>query len=286
MGKIRVKTVGDEEQEALEAQKKAVKKAEKKARLSAAEFTDNDGQAREAADAESEESTEASSPIEESANEQVETVEEAPKEAKKPKKEKFVKVKQRSANYTAKIIQIDKNKTYSLADGIDLLKKVKMTKFDETVELHINTTEAGISGTVVLPHGSGKEVRVAIASEEIIAEVEKGKVNFDILVAEPAMMPKLAKVARVLGPKGLMPNPKNGTISSNPEEAAKKFQGGQMSFKTESKLPVMHLIAGKTSFEDKALAENITTILKTIKKDKIRKVVLKSTMSPAILIQA
>lgn len=274
MGKIRVKTVGDEEQEALEAQKKAVKKAEKKAR-EAAESGETTEEPETPNTDTSSLSTEASA-----------ETEETNPEVKKTKKEKFIKVKQRSANYTAKVVQIDKNKTYSLSEGIELLKKVKMTKFDETVELHINTTEPGISGTIVLPHGSGKEVRVAIATEELIAEIEKGKVNFDILVAEPTMMPKLARVARVLGPKGLMPNPKNGTISTNPEEAMKKFKGGQMSFKTEPKLPVMHLIAGKTSFEDKALAENIQTILKAIKKDRIRKVVLKSTMSPAIIISA
>lgn len=254
MGKIRVKTIGDEEQEALEAKKLADKKA-----------------AKEAAKAKEE------------VNETVEVTEEAVEEKapKKTKKEKFVKAR-RSANYSSKAMEIDKNKIYSLSEGIELLRKVRMAKFDETVELHINTIEAGISGQVKLPHGTGKDIKVAIADDAVLAEVEKGKINFDILIASPSMMPKLAKVARVLGPKGLMPNPKNGTISENPEDAAKKFQGGQMSFKTENKIPVIHLSVGKMSFEDEKLADNIKTVITAIKRDRIKKVVLKSTMSPAI----
>jgi len=180
------------------------------------------------------------------------------------------------------MVEIDKNKVYSLPEALELLRKVKMTKFDETVELHINTTEAGINGQVKLPHGSGKEVRIAIASDELLSKIEAGKIDFDILIAEPAMMPKLARVAKVLGPKGLMPNPKNGTISENPEEAMKKFQGGQISFKTESKIPVMHLTVGKMSFGSDMLSENIKTIITAVKKDRITQVILKSTMSPAI----
>jgi large subunit ribosomal protein L1 len=209
------------------------------------------------------------------------------KPAKKTKKAKFIKKSnKRSANYTAKVMEIDKNKIYPLSEALELLRKVKSAKFDETVELHINTTEAGISGQVKLPHGTGKELRIAVADDAVLAEVEKGKINFDILIATPSSMPKLAKVARVLGPRGLMPNPKNGTISENPEEAMKKFQGGQISFKTENKLPLIHLSVGKTSFENKQLEENIKTLFTAIKRDRIKKVTLKSTMSPGIRIQA
>lgn len=276
MGKIRVTTIGDEDQELKDKQERVVKKAEKEARDAASEDTQDQNAKNEA-------------PEEVKLNQEtIETAEEQEKPAvKKAKKEKFAKKgKSRSSNYTAKVIQIDKNKTYSLNDALELLRLVKLAKFDETVELHINTTETGISGTMTLPHGNGKEVRVVIADENIIAEVEKGKINFDILVAEPSMMPKLAKVARVLGPRGLMPNPKNGTISENPQEAAKKFMGGQMGFKTESKNPLIHLSVGKTSFTDKQLEENIKTALTAVKKNRIRKVTLKSTMSPGIRINA
>lgn len=269
MGKIRVKTLGDEEQELKDKAEQEAKRAEKKAR-------------EEAEESQSEDSDNASAQTTEAPSEQTAT-EKKPKAKKK--KEKFIKKKERSEAYKAKVMEIEKNKTYSLTDGLELLRKVKIAKFDETVELHINTTEAGISGTVKLPHGTGKEIRVAVADDAVLAEVEKGKINFDILIATPDMMPKLARVARVLGPRGLMPNPKNGTISADPAEAAKKFQGGQISFKTESKLPLIHLSVGKTSFEDKQLEENIKTIFTTIKRNRIKKVTLKSTMSPGIRIQ-
>jgi large subunit ribosomal protein L1 len=168
---------------------------------------------------------------------------------------------------------------------LELLQKVHLAKFDEAVELHINTVSDGISGQVKLPHGTGKEVKVAIATDAVLVDVEKGKIDFDILIATPDMMPKMAKVARVLGPKGLMPNPKNGTISAKPEEAAKAFQGGQMHYKTEAKMPVMHLVVGRLSFKNDELSENIKTVLSKIGKEKMRKVVLKSSMSPAIRLQ-
>ncbi len=275
MGKIRIKTIGDESQEEAEKKKAEVKRAEKMARETASEAIEQPEQPQPEPAASSQQ----------------------PEAVKRPKK-KFAKAKKRSANYKAKVVEIDKNKVYSLPEALELLRKVKMAKFDETVELHINTTQAGISGQVKLPHGSGKEIRIAIATDELIEQIEKGpprvgepsesrrgKIDFDILIATPVMMPKLARVAKILGPRGLMPNPKNGTISDNPEEAMKKFQGGQISFKTESKIPVMHVSVGKTSFENNQLAENIKTIIQAVKKDRITQIVLKSTMSPGIRLQ-
>jgi len=283
MGKIRVTTIGDEEQELKAKEERDRKKAEKKAREEATENKEETTEKSEPSESTSQ--PEESETLKPESQEETKT-EEKPQVKTKTKKEKFIKKKVRSDAYKSKIMSIEKNKTYSLTDGIELLRKVKIAKFDETVELHINTTEAGINGTVKLPHGTGKETRVVIADDAVLSEVEKGKINFDILIASPDMMPKLARVARVLGPRGLMPNPKNGTISQNPEEAAKKFQGGQISFKTESKLPLIHLSVGKTSFEDKQLEENIKTIITAIKRDKIRNVTLKSTMSPGIKIHA
>jgi large subunit ribosomal protein L1 len=271
MGKIRIKTFGDDATEAEEKQKKSVKRAEKKARETAEEKT-------------SEEETEQTDQITQQTKPSSEiSTEPESLQPKKAKKEKFLKkTKRRSTMYLEKAMEIDKSKLYPLSDGLILLRKVKIAKFDETVELHINTTETGISGQVKLPHGNGKELRVLEADDELISEIEKGNIDFDILIASPSFMPKLARVAKVLGPKGLMPNPKNGTISENPEEAMKKFQGGQINFKTESKSPIIHLSIGKTSFEDKALSENITTIIKAIKKERIKSITLKSTMSPGI----
>lgn len=254
MGKIRVKVLGDEEQE-QEKQKKAKVKKEQK-------------QARESAGA----------PVEEKVAASV--------EPKKVKKEKFAEKKKstRSSSYQAAVKLVDKTKTYAVTDALSLLEKLKRGKFDETVELHINTTEPGISGSLTLPHGTGKQLRVVIADDKIIAQVEKGNIDFDILLAHPSLMPKLAKVAKILGPKGLMPNPKNGTITTNPEEAVKKFTGGLVNYKTESKTPIIHMSVGKISFGDKKLAENIKTVFANINGGKIKTATLKSTMSPGIKI--
>ncbi len=216
-----------------------------------------------------------------------------PKKSKKVSKyaaKKGAKGRERSENYKKALAQVDKSKQYSIKEALALLDKTHLAKFDETVELHINTASAGLSGQVTLPHGTGKNVRVAIlapskdakAADDLLKEIESGKINFDILVATPDAMPKLARVAKVLGPRGLMPNPKNGTVSPNPEAVAKQYEGGQMHYKTEAKTPIMHLAVGKLSFGPEKLEQNITAMLKAVKMENIKKVVVKSTMSPAV----
>jgi len=128
-------------------------------------------------------------------------------------------------------------------------------------------------------------VRVAVADEKLIEEIESGKIDFDILLASPSIMPKLARLAKILGPRGLMPNPKNGTITDNPEALIKKYEAGQINIKTEAKAPVIHLAVGKMSFGEKKLADNIESAVNAIKKENIQKIVLKSTMSPGIKIK-
>lgn len=262
MGKIRVKTFGDEVEEQKDAKKLEQKREDKKQRAEAKEVVEETPTG--------------------------ETKVEPKKE--EPKKEK-VKIKKdqkafHSQKYDDLATKVDKNKVYSLSEGLDLLEKVQRGKFDETVELHLNTSTPGISGNITLPHGTGKITKVAIATDALILEIEKGTIDFDILVAEPQMMVKLAKVARILGPKGLMPNPKNGTVSTNPEEVAKKYEVGLISFKTEAKNPLLHLTVGKVSFGKEKLTQNIQDLLKAVKKANIVNVTLKSTMSPGIKIKA
>lgn len=285
MGKIRIKTFDESspEDEAKLRAKKEAKKAEKIAKK--ASKSDVVSPSEEVTTPE--ETVQTPVTTVESPAETVATVQEtveSPKEEKKKKKEKFAKVSQRSDSKRHKenLTFVSKNQSYSLDQAIEALKKFKKSKFDETVELHINTKEKGISGQVVLPHGTGKTLRIKVADDTILAEVEKGKINFDVLVAHPSMMPKLAKVARVLGPRGLMPNPKNGTIAENTDEAVKKLSGGQISYKTESSAPVIHAIVGKVSFEDKKLSENIKTFLGSVGIANIKTATLKSTMSPGI----
>lgn len=269
MGKVKVRELGSEEEQNQKNESKRKKGEKQKVHLSGM----GGGQRVKAV-----------GPSEEELAKTIEQAESEPKkEGKKEKKAKFAKQKhQRSKNYQGLVANVEKSKTYSLSEALDLLEKIKRKSFDETVELHINTTDPKISGEISLPHGTGKEIRVAIATDEVLAEVEKGKVDFDVLLAEPQMMPKLAKVAKILGPKGLMPNPKNGTITANPEGAAKKYKGGLVFFKTETKAPVLHVSVGKMSFGKEKLEENIEAMLSAIKKENIQKAVLKATMSPAV----
>jgi large subunit ribosomal protein L1 len=274
MGKIRVKSFGDEELEQKEAEEARLKK---EAKIAAAK-----GMAKTVEEPK-EEKTEAGEVTEE-VEAETETVEEAPKAAAKTKKE-IEQEAFHSKKYQTLVDQYDKTKVYSLKEALELLEKLQRKSFDETVELHLNTVSTGVSGQITLPHGTGKVTRVAIATDELIAEVEKGIINFDVLVAEPTMMVKLARVAKVLGPRGLMPNPKNGTITPKPEEVAKKYAGGQINFKTEAKAPIIHLTVGKISFGPEKLTDNIEALIAAIKKANIVNATLKSTMSPGLKIK-
>lgn len=275
MGKIRVKTLGDE---SLEAEQKNETKKRKESKKNAKAPGAKGGERLVAVGPTEEELTQTIIPQEA----------EAGKEEKKPKakKEKFKKETKRlrSKSYQTTAAGIDRKKIYPLKEALMLLSELKRAKFDETVELHINTTETGITASVTLPNGTGKKTRVAVADETLIAQVEKGKIDFDILLASPQIMPKLAKVARVLGPKGLMPNPKNGTVTSNPAEMIKKYEGGHMQLKTEAKFPIIHLSVGKLSFGEKKIEENIRTVLEAIPSAKVQNITLKLTMSPGVKI--
>jgi len=187
-----------------------------------------------------------------------------------------------SQRYLAAKAKIDKTKTYPLAAAVKLLREVSLAKFDATIEFHASLTCDKLSGELQLPHGSGKKVKVEIASEATLTKLNDNVIEFDILLAEPTMMPKLAKYAKMLGPKGLMPNPKTNTISDKPEELKKKLEGGAMRYKSEPKAPLIHLIVGKLSFSDDQLIENINTVITTLQPKNLSLVHLCSSISPSI----
>lgn len=215
---------------------------------------------------------------------------ETPEEGKRKTAKGKRKQKERSKRYKNVAGLVDKTKLYPLAEAVALVKKTSLTKFDGTVELHVNLNPASITekgdfrGSVNLPHGTGKEVRVAIADEALIAAIETGKIEFDILVSHPSMMSKLAKVAKTLGPKGLMPNPKNGTVSPTPEKRAKELAHGQVNFKAEPGLPIVHMPVGKISFDNEKLISNIEAIFTAIGPSKILRATLAATMGPGVKI--
>ncbi len=210
----------------------------------------------------------------------------------KEKKQKKIKIHHRGKNYQNAKKQLDtilkrsgQDGKFSLAEAIAALKKVHFASFDESVELHLNVDKVGLKGEVELPHPTGKSVKVAVVDEKVLDQIEKGKIDFDVLVAHPSFMPKLVKFAKILGPKGLMPNPKAGTISDHPEEVVKKFQKGVLRWKTEAKFPLIHQMIGKISMEEKKLIENATSFIKSVGLAHIKSAFIKTTMSPAVKVE-
>lgn len=259
MGKMKPRTLGVEEIEKEQKAKQKEKAAEKKATK----------QPEIVADVSSD----------------VKTVENKPKKKTEKKTDtKKVTQKAKGAKYQKSKKMVDSTKKYTLEEAVALLKKMKYTSFDESVEIHMNVEKTGLRGEVELPHATGKTVRVAIVNDAVLNELENGKMNFDILITHPSFMPKLAKYAKVLGPKGLMPNPKTGTISPTPEEVAKKFLKSTLRWKTEPKFPLIHQMVGKLSYDDVKLVENLKAFIEAVGKMRIFQAYLSSTMTPGVRI--
>jgi large subunit ribosomal protein L1 len=207
------------------------------------------------------------------------------KDAKnEPKKEvkKPVQKKERSKRYVAKRSQVDRTIYYPLKDAVALLKKVSYTSFTGTVRADLLVRDQKLSADFAFPHATGQTKKVAIVTDALLADIEAGKLDFDILVTEPAMMPKLAKFARVLGPKGLMPNPKTGTVTKDPAKKAKELAGGKQVIKTEKAAPLIHVVIGKLDMKDEQLIANLETLIRQLNARKILKLVISATMSPGI----
>lgn len=204
--------------------------------------------------------------------------------SKKEKKEKKIVIKQkiRGKKYLTLKKMIDKKKKYSLREATELLKKMDIYHLKQSIEIHLNVDKKGLKGEVELPHSIGKTVRAVIVNDQILDEIEKGKLDFDVLITHPSYMPKLARFAKILGPKGLMPNPKAGTISDKPEEVAKKFAHGVLHWKTEAKFPLIHQMVAKLSFSNKEIEDNVLAFLRSVGVNHIKKAFLKATMTPSI----
>jgi large subunit ribosomal protein L1 len=289
MGKVKSAILGGTEEQAEKDKKKRQREEKKKREAASGEIHlsgTKGGEKSKVVGAQSEEEIEKMVKLARDSEEMEKSAESGEKEGKK-KFEKKPHV--RGKRYQEMLTKVEHGKVYGLSEAIKLLRGVHLAKFDESVEVHLNVSEKGLRGQVTLPHGTGKKVRVVIADtdtiDKLIANIEKGVIEFDALVAHPQVMGKLGKVARYLGPRGLMPNPKNGTISPTPEKVAKKLEGGEITWKTESEFPLIHQVVGKLSFKDDQIKENITELFKAIEVSKIKEATLKSTMSPGIKIQ-
>ncbi len=215
--------------------------------------------------------------------------------------------------YRAAYAKIEQGKRYSLADALKLAVETNPASFDASVEAHVvlgvdpRQADQNIRATVSLPHGTGKTIRVAafvptdeteaakkagadIAGEDaVMALLDKEKLDFDILIATPQLMPKLGKYARLLGPRGMMPNPKSGTVSTNVAKAVKEAKGGKVEYRVD-KQSIVHLSVGKVSFGDAKLADNATAFfasLQSVRPSSIKGIYIESvhvttTMGPGI----
>ncbi len=197
---------------------------------------------------------------------------------------------------------------YTIEEAIRKIKENSKEKFEATVEAHINLNlekNQNVRFTTTLPHGTGKEQIIAVfASEEIseadmqlkesdISKIEKGEIkpgqDFDLLIAEPAFMSKIAKVAPILGPAGMMPNPKSGTVTEDIGKAVEDFKSGQIEIRTEPSAPIIHTVVGKVTWENKKLSENVEALITSLRQNKpqkakvswIESLYLKSTMGRA-----
>jgi len=209
--------------------------------------------------------------------------------------------------------KIDANKAYSVADASAFMTELKSAKFDETVEIAMNLNvdprhaDQMIRGAIVLPNGTGKTVRVAVfakgakadeakaagadivGTDDLVEQIQEGNFNFDVVVAAPDCMGLVGKIGRILGPKGMMPNPKTGTVTPDVATAVKNLQGGQVNYRVDKKGNI-HAGIGKVSFSASAIEENLRTFLVSINKQKpasvkgkyIKSAALSLTMSPAI----
>jgi large subunit ribosomal protein L1 len=200
------------------------------------------------------------------------------------KEEKVKPPKVRGKKYKEAKAKIDKNKLYPLSEAVKLVKETSYSSFNGSVELHLVVKKQGLSAKVALPYSTGKEKKVEVANEKTIEKLKKGKIDFDVLLATPDMMPKLIPFAKILGPKGLMPNPKAGTIIKDLSEVTKLKSAKSLNLKTEKKAPLTHTLVGKVDQKDKELVENIKTIIEAIGKHQILKAYLAATMGPSVKI--
>jgi large subunit ribosomal protein L1 len=222
----------------------------------------------------------------------------------------------RGKKYIEKQKLVDRSKVFSPSEALSLLRQASYAKFDETVELHFNLgidprhSDQQLRGTLTLPKGTGKAIKIAViagsdklnearqagadhvGSEDLVEKIQGGWLDFDLVITTPDMMAKVGKLGKILGAKGLMPNPKSGTVTTNLEAAIKEFKAGKLEYKND-KAGLVHIVIGKLSFPDENLRENFDAVYETVVKAKpakskgiyIKSISLCSTMSPGLFIE-
>ena len=239
-----------------------------------------------------------------------ELAEAKPKTSVKPARPRL---ERRGKNFRKSAEKLEKGKVYTLDQAVDLAKQTSNVKFDATVEMHVNLgvdprhADQNIRDNLVLPAGTGRQVRIAVLTDDVaaakqagadiagtddlLAALDKGKTDFDILIATPALMSKLGKYARTLGPRGLMPNPKSGTVTTDVKKAVTEAKAGRVEYRVDT-TGIVHLGVGKVSFTQAQLLQNTQAVLASIKANKpqsvkgtyLKAVHLTTTMGPSITV--
>jgi len=233
-------------------------------------------------------------------------------EAEKPKhhlKPTRTRLERQGKKFRKAAELIEKGKVYTLAQALELATKTSPVKFDASVELHVNLSvdprqaDQNIRDNLVLPAGTGKTVRIAVFDdakvdgadlsgvETVLKALEKGEINFDILIATPAQMPKLGKYARLLGPRGLMPNPKSGTVTTDVAKAVAEAKAGRVEYRVDS-TGIVHVAVGKVSFGAKKLEDNARAVLASLKGNKpastkgtyVKAIHIATSMGPSVTV--
>lgn len=211
--------------------------------------------------------------------------------------------------------QVDPTRVYGVEEALDLLKKLASAKFAESVEVAVNLginarkSDQNVRGSTVMPHGTGKSVRVAVFTqganadkakaagadivglEDLAEQVQAGEMNFDVVVATPDAMPVVGRLGQILGPRGLMPNPKTGTVTPDVETAVNNAKAGQVQYRND-KAGIIHCAIGKVDFDNQALSENLAALIADLKKAKpanakgvyLKRISLSTTMGPGLAI--
>lgn len=227
----------------------------------------------------------------------------------------MAKENQRGKKYIASANELNREETHDLAAAVTKVKSMAKAKFDETIDIAVRLgldtkkSEQTIRGTVSMPSGTGKAVRVAVfaqgdnakaareagadivGADDLAAEIEKGKIDFDVAIATPDLMPLVGKLGRALGPRGLMPNPKTGTVTTDVARAVSEFKGGKVEYRTD-RYGNVHVPVGKASFEVAALVANVKAVLDELVRSKpsaakgqyLKRITISSTMSPGVRI--
>ena len=217
--------------------------------------------------------------------------------------------------YRSNLEKVDRERVYSPVEAVRLVKSMPGPKFDETVEVHfslglnVRHAEQQLRGTISLPHGTGREQRIAVfaegekareaeeagadvvGAEDLAERIEGGFTDFDVAIATPDLMPVVGRLGRILGPQGKMPNPKVGTVTMDVAKAVEESKAGKIEYRTD-RTAIVHLIIGKTSFEDRALLENYAAVIEELVRAKpavakgryIRSITMASTMGPGVKI--